>query len=70
MDMINVKINGQQYLMNLDNHLSKLNEKERANIRRDFEEYFENGRVEGKMTEEIIDSLGAAETIAVHAYLG
>lgn len=50
--------------MILDNHLSILNEKERANIRRDFEEYFENGRVEGKMTEEIIDSLGAADTIA------
>lgn len=57
-------MNEQQYLNELMQHLKKLNEKERADIRRDFEEYFENGRQEGKSTTDIITALGSADTIA------
>ena len=57
-------MNEQQFLMQLDQYLLKLNEGERADIRRDFEEYFESGRMEGKTTEEIIASLGSPEKIA------
>ena len=54
----------QQYLNDLMRNLQKLNEKEKADIRRDFEEYFENGRQEGKSTVEVIEALGSAEIIA------
>src|SRR3982750_3460727 len=57
-------MNEQQFLLQLDQYLLKLNEGERADIRRDFEEYFESGRMEGKTTEEIIASLGSPEKIA------
>ncbi len=57
-------MNEQQFLLQLDQYLQKLNEGERADIRRDFEEYFESGRMEGKTTEEIIASLGSPEKIA------
>ena len=57
-------MNEQQFLLQLDQYLLKLNEGERADIRRDFEEYFESGRMEGKSTEEIIVSLGSPEKIA------
>ena len=57
-------MNEQQFLLQLDQYLLKLNEGERADIRRDFEEYFESGRMEGKSTEEIIASLGSPEKIA------
>ena len=45
-------MNEQQFLDLLDNHLQILKKQERDDIRRDFEEYFENGRAEGKTTEE------------------
>ncbi len=57
-------MNEQQFLLQLDQYLQKLNVGERADIRRDFEEYFESGRMEGKTTEEIIASLGSPEKIA------
>lgn len=57
-------MNEKQYLDALSDQLKKLNEKERADIRRDFEEYFESGRQEGKSTEEIIAGLGSPEDIA------
>lgn len=57
-------MNEQQFLLQLDQYLQKLNEGERKDIRRDFEEYFESGRMEGKTTEEIIASLGSPEKIA------
>ena len=57
-------MNEQQFLLQLDQYLLKLNEGERADIRRDFEEYFDSGRMEGKSTEEIIASLGSPEKIA------
>ena len=57
-------MNEKLYLTNLAKHLTKLNEKERADIIRDFEEYFESGRQEGKTVDEIIDGLGTPETLA------
>lgn len=57
-------MNEQQFLDLLDNRLQKLQQQERADIRRDFEEYFENGRAEGKTTEEIITALGNIEELA------
>ena len=57
-------MNEQQFLNLLDNHLQILKQQEREDIRRDFEEYFENGRAEGKTTEEIIESFGNIEELA------
>ncbi|MEK4626825.1 DUF4097 family beta strand repeat-containing protein [Solibacillus sp. FSL R7-0682] len=57
-------MNEKQFLDLLDNQLMKLQQNERNDIRRDFEEYFENGRAEGKTTEEIIEALGSIEEIA------
>lgn len=57
-------MNEKQYLETLNEQLGKLNEKERRDIQRDFEEYFENGRQEGKTTEEIIEGLGKPQDIA------
>lgn len=57
-------MNEQQFLDLLDYHLVKLQQQERDDIRRDFEEYFENGRAEGKTTEEIIKSFGSVEELA------
>lgn len=57
-------MNEQQFLDILESHLQKINEQERADIRRDFEEYFENGRAEGKTTEEIIHSFGDMDELA------
>lgn len=54
----------QQFLDLLESHLQKINAQERADIRRDFEEYFENGRTEGKATEEIIASFGSIDELA------
>lgn len=51
-------MNEKQFLDLLDSHLQLLKQQEREDIRRDFEEYFENGRAEGKTTEEIIESFG------------
>ncbi|MEG0385139.1 MAG: DUF4097 family beta strand repeat-containing protein [Solibacillus sp.] len=53
-----------RYLEILENKLYQLNERERRDIIRDFQEYFENGRSEGKSTDEIINALGSAEQIA------
>ena len=57
-------MNEKQYLTSLEKYLTKLNEKERADIIRDFEEYFESGRNEGKTVDEIIEGLGTPETLA------
>lgn len=57
-------MNEQQFLILLDHHLEKLQQQEREDIRRDFEEYFENGRAEGKTTEEIIQSFGSIKELA------
>ena len=57
-------MNEQQFLDLLDSHLQILKQQERADIRRDFEEYFDNGRAEGKTTEEIIESFGNIEELA------
>jgi len=57
-------MNEQQFLDLLDYHLVKLQQQERDDIRRDFEEYFENGRTEGKTTEDIIKSFGSIEELA------
>ncbi|WP_274308455.1 DUF4097 family beta strand repeat-containing protein [Solibacillus daqui] len=57
-------MNEQQFLDLLEGHLQKINSQERADIRRDFEEYFENGRAEGKTTEEIIESFGNMDELA------
>jgi len=54
----------QQYLIQLEVALQKLNPKERRDILRDFKDYFENGRKEGKSDVEIISSLGTANDIA------
>ncbi|MGG0658486.1 DUF4097 family beta strand repeat-containing protein [Rummeliibacillus pycnus] len=54
----------QQYLIQLEVALQKLNPKERNDILRDFKDYFENGRKEGKSNDEIISSFGSAEEIA------
>lgn len=56
-------MNEKQFLDLLDSHLQILKKQERDDIRRDFEEYFENGRAEGKTTEEIIDSFGNIEEL-------
>ncbi|WP_397538644.1 DUF4097 family beta strand repeat-containing protein [Rummeliibacillus pycnus] len=55
----------QKYLIQLEVALQKLNPSERRDILRDFKDYFENGRKEGKSDGEIISSLGTAEEIAV-----
>lgn len=54
----------QQFLTQLEQALWKLNEHERQDIIRDFKEYFESGRAEGKQTDEMIVSLGAPEELA------
>jgi len=54
----------QQFLNELDDNLKKLHENERHDIRRDFIEYFEHGRLEGKTTAQIIESLGPIEELA------
>ncbi|MCH7323733.1 DUF4097 family beta strand repeat-containing protein [Solibacillus sp. MA9] len=57
-------MNEQQFLDLLEGHLQKINSQELADIRRDFEEYFENGRAEGKTIEEIIESFGNMDELA------
>lgn len=57
-------MNEQKYLMELEIALKKLNPDERKDIIRDFKEYFENGRNEGKSVDAVISSLGPAEEIA------
>ncbi|MGN7477802.1 DUF4097 family beta strand repeat-containing protein [Solibacillus silvestris] len=57
-------MNEQQFLDLLDHHLERLQLQEREDIRRDFEEYFENGRAEGKTTEEIVHSFGDIKELA------
>ena len=54
----------QQFLMQLERALWKLNEHERQDIIRDFKEHFESGRAEGKQTDEMIASLGGPEELA------
>ena len=62
-------MNEQQFLILLDYHLEKLQQQEREDIRRDFEEYFENGRAEGKTTEEIIQSFGNIKELAEEPHM-
>jgi DUF4097 and DUF4098 domain-containing protein YvlB len=57
-------MNEKQYLLELEKQLTKLNRKERNDILRDFEEYFENGRQEGKSDEGIIQGLGEVAVLA------
>lgn len=54
----------QQFLTQLEQALWKLNEHERQDIIRDFKEYFESGRGEGKLTDEMIVSLGTPKDLA------
>ena len=54
----------QQFLNELDTYLEKLSENERQVIRRDFIEYFEHGRSEGKSAKDIIESLGDIPELA------
>lgn len=57
-------MNEKKYLLELEIALKQLNSKERKDIIRDFKDYFENGKKEGKSVEEIISSFGPAEEIA------
>lgn len=57
-------MNREQFLQQLSNHLSALPKEERNDILNDYNEYFENGLLEGKTESEISDNLGSPELIA------
>ncbi len=57
-------MNREQFLQQLSYHLSALSEEERNDILNDYNEYFENGLLEGKTESEISENLGSPEIIA------
>lgn len=56
-------MNKQQFLVEMNARLGKLNVQERLDIQRDFEEYFEDGMREGKTEEEIVAAFGQMDEL-------
>lgn len=54
----------EQFLQVLDEQLRKLPNDERQEIMRDYEEYFEAAKVEGKTEQDILTALGSPKQIA------
>src|SRR5690625_3562804 len=54
----------EQFMSILNKHSTRLPEKEREEVMRDFEEHFAIGYEEGKTDEEIIEGLGSPQQIA------
>lgn len=57
-------MNKEQFLVELESSLYKLNDEERNDILNDFSEHFDMGLEEGKTEEEIASSLGSPQHIA------
>ena len=57
-------MNRETFLQELSYHLSALPKEERNDILNDYNEYFENGLLEGKSESEISENLGSPEMIA------
>lgn len=57
-------MNREQFLTQLSEHLSTLPRNERDDILNDYNEYFEDGLLEGKSESEIAENLGSPEWIA------